>query len=222
MNEIMTLHVDTVSHIPRSVRPLLAQILTVELRHACSDGLWRFSRFFLFAKAVLHLPHRGGRKKRLVIHSLLTSCLHHWQEGALTALWEEARCDANLTYHNFEHNPESLKRCNIHRALNLAKEGRYGLAMRSLGSLGCAASDDNEAFEELVGRHPTHNLPSLSDDIPPFLVVDSAAVLAALKAFPKVRVQELLDYGLSISLMLSLVPFLLMPALFGKSDKISI
>ena len=40
INEIMTLHVDTVSHIPRSVRPLIAQVLGVELRHACLDGLW--------------------------------------------------------------------------------------------------------------------------------------------------------------------------------------
>ena len=65
MNEIMTLHVDTVSHIPRSVRPLLAQVLAVKLRHACSGGLWGFVRFFLFAKAVLRLPHRGGRKRDL-------------------------------------------------------------------------------------------------------------------------------------------------------------
>ena len=69
--------------------------------------------------------------------------------------------------------------------MNLAKEGRYGLAMRSLGSLGCGSSDDNKAFEELIGRHPIHNLPSLSDNIPPSLVVDSAAILAAPKAFPK-------------------------------------
>ena len=67
----------------------------------------------------------------------------------------------------------------------LAEENRYGFAMRFLCSLGCASSDDNEAFEELVGRHLIHNLPFLSDDIPPSLVVDSAAILAALKAFPK-------------------------------------
>ena len=29
MNKIMTLHVDTVSHIPRSVRPLLTQVLAM-------------------------------------------------------------------------------------------------------------------------------------------------------------------------------------------------
>ena len=73
--------------------------------------------------------------------------------------------------------------------------------MCSLGSLGCASSDVNEAFEELVGRHLIHNLPSLSDDISPSLVVDSAAILAALKAFPKcsspgasiLRAQHLID-----------------------------
>ena len=45
VNKIMTLHVDTVSHIPRSVRPL-AQVLAVELRHVCSDCLWGFACFF--------------------------------------------------------------------------------------------------------------------------------------------------------------------------------
>ena len=68
-------------------------------------------------------------------------------------------------------------------APNLAKEGRYSLALCSLGSLGCASLDD-EGFQELVGRHPIHNLPSLSDDITPSLFVDSAAILAALKMFP--------------------------------------
>ena len=47
------------------------------------------------------------------------------------------------------------------------------------------SSDDNEAFEDHFGRHPIHNLPFLSDDMLPPLVVDSAAILAALKAFPK-------------------------------------
>ena len=42
--------------------------------------------FFLFAKAVFRVPHRGERKKRRVIHSSVTSRLRRRQEGALTAL----------------------------------------------------------------------------------------------------------------------------------------
>ena len=61
MNEVMTFRVDTVSHIPRSVRPLLAQVLAGELHHACSDGLWGFTRLFLFAKSVLRLPEERKR-----------------------------------------------------------------------------------------------------------------------------------------------------------------
>ena len=91
MNEIITLPVTTVVHIPRSVRPLLAQVLSSELSHACLHGIWGFARFHLFAKAVLRCSPRGGRKKRLVVKSILLTRLKRWQEGDLIGLWEEAR-----------------------------------------------------------------------------------------------------------------------------------
>ena len=61
MNEIMTLHVNTVSHIFRSVRPLLAQVLALELRRACSHGLWDFARFFYLLRLfyVCHIEEEG-------------------------------------------------------------------------------------------------------------------------------------------------------------------
>ena len=62
MNEIMTFHVGTVSHICRSVRPLLEQVLAVELHHACSDGLWVFfARFFYLLRLffVCHIKKEG-------------------------------------------------------------------------------------------------------------------------------------------------------------------
>ena len=83
MNEIITLPVTTVVHIPRSVRPLLAQVLSSELSHARLHGIWGFARFHLFAKAVLRCPPRGGRKKRLVVKSILLTRLKRWQEGIL-------------------------------------------------------------------------------------------------------------------------------------------
>ena len=61
MNEVMTLHADTVSHIPRSVRPLIAQVLAVKLRHACYDGLWSFASFFYLLRLffVCHIEEEG-------------------------------------------------------------------------------------------------------------------------------------------------------------------
>ena len=68
MNEAVTLSVYSVAHVPRSVRPLLAQVLAIELEHGYSDGFWGFVRLFIFAKCILRTPPRGGRKKDMLFH----------------------------------------------------------------------------------------------------------------------------------------------------------
>ena len=97
--------------------------------------------------------------------------------------------------------PDYINQRNARKALSLAREGQYGQAMRILGSAGCAPNDDISALDDLRLRHPTHDLPHWSDNVPPPLVVDSTAVMATLQAFPrgsspggsKLRPQHLLD-----------------------------
>ena len=48
MNYVMTCPVSTVVRIPRSVRPLLARVLSTEFRNAISS-VWGFMHLFLFA-----------------------------------------------------------------------------------------------------------------------------------------------------------------------------
>ena len=43
MDHVMVCPVNTIAHVPRSVRPLLARVLSVELRKACSS-FWAFVR----------------------------------------------------------------------------------------------------------------------------------------------------------------------------------
>ena len=64
----------TVSHIPRSVRPLLAHVLSVELRRACSST-WCFVRLLMFAKAVLKIPVSHHRQCNVLSSILL---VHTW------------------------------------------------------------------------------------------------------------------------------------------------
>ena len=85
MDEIFTLPVSTISHVPHKVRPLLVQVITTELQHARLDGLWGFTRLFLFPKAVLRPPPRGGRKKRYAVDALIVSRIRRWQDGDLEA-----------------------------------------------------------------------------------------------------------------------------------------
>ena len=152
MDEITGLQVNTICHVPRSVRPLLAQVLSVEFYHACSNGIWGFARLFMFAKAVLRSPPRGGKKKRYVVSSILTSRLQQWQSGELVSLWEEVR---GAALQLGKRKKSSLSQANARRALFLAKEGRFRDAMRSLTSKGCASDDDVEVVEDLLHETPS-------------------------------------------------------------------
>ena len=198
MNEISTLPVHSVLHIPKSTRPLFSQVLAREIKHAFQDGIWGFLRLHMLAKAVIRVPSRGGRKKRHVIKNILSSRIHRWQQGDLLSLWQEARKDSK---NNLSCSNASVAQANIHRSLKLAMKGRYSDAMNTLRSQGCASRDDPSVFTELKHRHPIHTLPDWSEDIPSPLVVDSQAVLHALEAFPRdtspgfsqLRAQHLLD-----------------------------
>ena len=83
MHDIIALPVSTISHVPRKVRPLLAQVISTELHHARVNGLWRFICLSLLLRAVLRPPLRGGKKKLYVVDVLISSCLHCWQDGDL-------------------------------------------------------------------------------------------------------------------------------------------
>ena len=184
MEEVSHLPTKTVNHIPRSVRPLLGKVLSVEFKHAIKNGIWGFARLHMFAKAVLRCPPRGGRKKRYVVKSILQSRLDRWQSGDLPSLWADARADA-ISHMSSSSKKPSIAQNNARRSLALAREGRFRDAMRVLGSYGLAASDDNDAIHELQQRHPCHSLPEWNTDIPPTITVNQDSVLTALRAFPR-------------------------------------
>ena len=157
MSEIATLPVNTILHVPASVRPLLAQVLADEFNNCNSkNGIWGFTRLFMFAKAFLHSSPRGGRSKRCAAKTILNTRLLCWKEGDLCGLWQEAKAEAR------PRKVLSVQRSNSIRALRLAKEGRYGDAMRSLSSQGCASHDNEDA----INRYATSSSRSCS----PYLV----------------------------------------------------
>ena len=181
MEEIATLPVGTVAHVPRAVRTQLATVLTDCLQAARNEGLWGFVRLMLLAKSVLRSPPRGGRKKRYVVSACIGARIRRWQQGELVALWREAREKGRPRTATC--GTEALARRNARRALRLAAEGRYGDAMQSLGSPGCASPADSEALKEMLARHPPADLPPWDDSLPPPLVVDREAVMLALGSF---------------------------------------
>ena len=110
----------------------------------------------MFAKAVLPSPIRGGKKKRYVVNSILSTCLRQWQVRDLVLLWEEVRRNANQQIKANKSVP--LSHINTQRALFLAKEGCYCDAMCSLNSQGCASHEDSQALDKLWQRHLAYHL----------------------------------------------------------------
>ena len=85
MDHVMVCPVNTIAHVPRSIRPLLARVLSVELRKACSS-VWGFVRLTMFAKAVLRIPATNSQRRRFVMSSVLLDRLHIWnQSGGIIA-----------------------------------------------------------------------------------------------------------------------------------------
>ena len=199
MELIMVCPVSTVAHIPRSVRPLLAQVLSVEFRKARSS-VWGFVRLSLFAKLVLRLPSaRGSKRRRFVMSSVLLDRLHLWsQPDGICCLWASLQDDLR----DRKPKGESCSSFRKSRALFWAREGRYSNALQALSSQGVAGFDDDSAYNELLNRHPSSPCPDtdvMSSD--PALTVDESMVLSCLRAFPKgtspgaskLRAQHLLD-----------------------------
>ena len=68
MDHVMVCPVNTIVHVPRSVHLLLARVLSVELRKACSS-VWAFVRLTMFAKAVLRISATN------IVNVVALSCL---------------------------------------------------------------------------------------------------------------------------------------------------
>ena len=199
IENVMVCPVRTIAHVPRSVRPLLARVLSVELCKACSS-IWGFVRLSMFAKLVLHTPSTScSQRRHFVISSILLDRLHLWnQPGGISHLWASLQNDLRVCKRG--EGPCSSF-CKPH-ALFWAREGRYSNALQSLSSQGIAGFDDDSVYKDLLACHPSSPCPD--NDVKstvPALTVDDSMVLTCLRAFPKgtspgaskLRAQHLLD-----------------------------
>ena len=67
----------------------------------------------------------------------------------------------------------------------MGSEGRYSNALQVLNSVGVAGHDDNNAYQDLLKRHPCSSCPIVTSPSQSSLTIDESMVLICLRAFPK-------------------------------------
>ena len=87
LNSCLVTRTATVTHIPRSCRPLVAELFLQELRNANKNNLQGGVRLLLFAKSTLRSPRKGGKRRRFIVSSLITKRLQQWSAGEIANLW---------------------------------------------------------------------------------------------------------------------------------------
>ena len=83
----------------------------------------------LFPRAVLHLPTRSGKNKRVQSARILNDRLKRWIYGEHYFLWSETKREADK-YSELKKSTDTKN--NIDRAINLTQEGHFGKACKSL------------------------------------------------------------------------------------------
>ena len=151
INEILNSKIPIRKHIPKMCRDLFAEALTTLFRNISQNPIeMNFRLLTLFPRAVLHLPTRSGKNKRVQSARILNDRLKRWISGEHYFLWSETKREADKYS---EHKKSTNTKNNIDRAINLTQEGNFGKACKALLSNGMAdASQD--IISTLQDKHP--------------------------------------------------------------------
>ena len=96
MNEIMTLHVNTICHVPRSVRLLLAERFGQKTDFCYTHGYLEFCSSFLVPQSCYTMPTSRRKEKATNGESRTYLMSSRGLTGDLKQLWEDARYDAGI------------------------------------------------------------------------------------------------------------------------------
>ena len=100
-------------------RDLFAEALTTFFRSISKNPIeMNFSLLTLFPRAVLHLPTRSGKNKRVQSACILNDRLKCWISGENYLLWSETKREAD----KYSEQKSTNTKNNIYRAINLTQE----------------------------------------------------------------------------------------------------
>ena len=182
--DIITTSICTTSHIPRNVRPLLAEIMASELRLASKGNIWSAIRLHMLPKTTLGLPHRGDKKHRFSVSSAIKNHLSRWRDGDIRQLWLESK-SRSKNHNTLPPSSSTNKSINIKKACYKGKEGHYGKAIQVLQSQGVAHPSNTSALVDQKSRHPQNPLPTPLSNYPATLSVSPEMISSCLSGFPK-------------------------------------
>ena len=188
ISNIMTANIPTLRHVPKGARDRWARVLGECLSAVCDSPSEeaRWLTLFMSAKCLLASPPSGRRLRWYEIFRLVKKRLARWLDGDLPALWTEAVAGGHtLGIRMNRFRPASLQSHNIRRAKQAVQDGQYSKAIKALSSAGLATPSD-DILQEMLQKHPQADLPSLPPDpVPSPYSLSEAAVLKAVRSFPK-------------------------------------
>ena len=151
INEILNSKVQIRKHIPKVCRDLFAEDLTNLFRNISKNPIeMNFHLLTLFPRAVLHLPNRSVKHKRVQSARILNNRLKRWISGENYLIWSESKQEADKY---LEHKKSTNIKNNIDRAINITQEGHFDKACKALLSDGMA-----DAYQGIIStlqdKHP--------------------------------------------------------------------
>ena len=120
INEILNSKIQKRKHFPKMCRDIFAEALTTLFINISQNPLEiNFRLLTLFLRAVLHLPTRSGKNKRVQKDGILNDHLKRWLSREHYLLWSESKREADKYS---EHKKSTNIKNNIDRAINLTQE----------------------------------------------------------------------------------------------------
>ena len=183
---VLSTHINTLSHIPRSCRDSCCFTLsTIYGNIVSAPSVFNWSLLLIFAKLILAVPARGGRNSRNIV-SIVNDRLKLWSQGQYVSLWkaaEAAQSKVRRRQQQHQHSNPSQESFNAKRAEAKGRAGQYRNALQALSSEGLA-DDTDDVLEALRRKHPQAPPPTLPDgSCPAPIPIPPDSVKSAILSF---------------------------------------
>ena len=187
IKDVLSTHVPTVRHIPKSARGVWARVLTDVIygviNNIASEQHWAL--LFAAPKCVLAAPKWNGNDHHHQVADLIKARAESWRKCEFIDLWKEVSAPLAPRQKGKQSNvaPTSQADQNRRRCLRLVQDGQFSRGIQALSSDGIDQSSAS-AFKSMQDKHPHADPPTLpTEEAPPSLSFDVKRVRNAVLSF---------------------------------------